>query len=371
VSIAIVCLISYKPAQILDLKAAMTYQRALLINGLDNAMHDLRAIINPRVKYHFSKIDAWTSHGLYAKDVEVRKIVSSSFFIKAYSLVTKFLYTRLLMLLGVMSGILLLIYLIWSRFGKDVSSEKHISGARIKTAKEVANYLRSIGKVSYLKIADMPLVKDAETKHIIITGTTGSGKTNLINNIVPQIIKAAHPALVVDQTGEMIARYYDASRGDIIFNPLDARSHSWDFWTDNSASDIDDNNTNSRLEKFAKVLFKYGKKPHSNSDPFWDNSAQIIFCACVEHLITTNNKSIAQLCYMLNSMPLKSLAASLVATKVARYLTNANSITANSILSVMTTNTKPLNLLRESARQFSLKQYFTGVKNNNPAWLFL
>ena len=169
VSVAIVCLISYKPAQMLDLKAAMTYQRALLINGLDNAMHDLRVIINPRVKYHFSKIDAWTSHGLYAKDVEVGKIVSSSLFIKAYSLVTKFLYARLLMLLGVMSGILLLIYLIWSRFGKDVSSEKHISGARIKTAKEVANYLRSIGKVSYLKIADMPLVKDAETKFFLVS----------------------------------------------------------------------------------------------------------------------------------------------------------------------------------------------------------
>ncbi|WP_410521195.1 type IV secretion system DNA-binding domain-containing protein [Candidatus Tisiphia endosymbiont of Ditula angustiorana] len=28
--------------------------------------------------------------------------------------------------------------------------------------------------------------------------------------------------------------YYNPDRGDIIFNPLDARSHSWDFWTDTS-----------------------------------------------------------------------------------------------------------------------------------------
>ena len=46
ISLAIVGFISYKPAQILDLKAAMTYQKALLADGFDEASRGIRQTIN-------------------------------------------------------------------------------------------------------------------------------------------------------------------------------------------------------------------------------------------------------------------------------------------------------------------------------------
>ena len=43
----------------------------------------------------------------------------------------------------------------------------------------------------------MPLVKDSETKHLLVTGGTGSGKTNLIHNILPQVEQKKQSAIVM------------------------------------------------------------------------------------------------------------------------------------------------------------------------------
>ena len=95
----------------------------------------------------------------------------------------------------------------------------------------------------------MPLVKNSETMHLLVTGSTGSGKTNLIHNLMPQVERKSQPAIVVDQTGEMIAKYYNKERGDIIFNgkpvhfsgPLDAREEGIEtvFQTLALADDLD------------------------------------------------------------------------------------------------------------------------------------
>jgi type IV secretory pathway TraG/TraD family ATPase VirD4 len=74
---------------------------------------------------------------------------------------------------------------------------------------------------------------------------------------------------------------------------------------------------------------------------------------------------------MLSIMNLEELAQKLENTNAARYLTKNNKTTASSILSVMATNTKPLNLLTQFGDQFSLKQYFDEVKAGSHAWLFL
>ena len=57
----------------------------------------------------------------------------------------------------------------------------------------------------------------------------------------------------------------------------------------------------------------------------------------------------------------------------SRYLDSKNSVTANSILSVLTTSTKPLAYLQDITGRdsFSLKGYFDKVKKGGGGWLFL
>ena len=68
-------------------------------------------------------------------------------------------------------------------------------------------------------------IKGTETKHIMITGTYGSGKTNTIKHILNQI--PDQKILLVDTKGELIDKYYNQARGDIIMNPFDLRYPGW------------------------------------------------------------------------------------------------------------------------------------------------
>ena len=344
VSLAIVGFISYKPAQILDLKAAMTYQKALFADGFDDASSSIRQTINPRAKYYYTKVDAYSKKGLDTRDIDPRKIIKSNFYREAYLEAKDFLKIRLVYTALVMCGIFVLIYLVWSRFGRDVKSEKIKEGSgRILSPREASNILKSFNKASHFCIGAMPLVKDSETKHFLVTGSTGSGKTNLIHNILPQVEKKKQPAIIIDQTGEMIAKYYDPTRGDIIFNPFDTRAKSWDFWSDCHSCE--------ELERFAKILFGFNRKRTGHSsDPFWEQSAEAVFIACADYQRSIGDLRIEQLCSLIRSSSLKSLQAKLKNTDASRYLESDNKTTASSILSVLATNTKPLSYLRNIAK---------------------
>jgi type IV secretory pathway TraG/TraD family ATPase VirD4 len=73
----------------------------------------------------------------------------------------------------------------------------------------------------------MRIPLQAEAQHIELMGDTGAGKTNLIMQILRQIQGRGHSAIVYDPACEFIQRFYDAKRGDIVLNPLDARCPYW------------------------------------------------------------------------------------------------------------------------------------------------
>ena len=64
-------------------------------------------------------------------------------------------------------------------------------------------------------------------KNGIIAGGTGSGKTQLIMQILRQIRDRGDVAIVYDPACEFVQRFYDEKRGDFILNPLDARCPYW------------------------------------------------------------------------------------------------------------------------------------------------
>jgi type IV conjugative transfer system coupling protein TraD len=223
-----------------------------------------------------------------------------------------------------------------------------------------------MGKDSDLYIGNMPLVKDSETRHFLVMGSTGSGKTNLMHNLLPQVKQKEQPAIVIDQTGEMIARYYNPQRGDIIFNPFDGRSKNWDFWQDCSTSE--------ELERFSKILFSFNRKrSRSHSDPFWEQSAQYVFNDCAEYLIRTGNTSLTALKRLAIEANLEELQKKLKGTAAERYLNDDSKGVATSILSTLATNAKPISYLSDDNTNdtFSLKEHFKNIKSGSNAWLFL
>jgi RecA/RadA recombinase len=75
--------------------------------------------------------------------------------------------------------------------------------------------------------AMMRIPQASEAQHFEIIGDTGSGKTTLILQMLRQIQARGESAIIYDPACEYIQRFYDAERGDIVLNPLDARCPYW------------------------------------------------------------------------------------------------------------------------------------------------
>lgn len=357
-----------------DLPAAFSYQKAQLARDFDASINYFRSASLGKSKPHMTVIDANSRSGLHARAINPKMVISHPIFKQAYlevsSLILRGLYLFLIGLLATFC----FIFVAWWKFGKMLKNDRKVRGGKILDSSAVSSILRSLNLASNLHIGKMPLVKNSHTQHFLISGSTGCGKTNLLDTLLPQIEALGQPAIIVDQTGEMIAKYYNPERGDVIFNPLDARGRPWDFWADCFPENLQHDKANSELEKFAKILFSFNRKQSlSNSDPFWENSAEIVFTACANYLNQKGTKSIKTLQAMIQNWRLGTLAKALAGTPAARYLNEDNRITAGSILSVLATSTKPLAYLQEAAEgsSFSLKAHMEQVRQGSRGWLFL
>lgn len=76
-----------------------------------------------------------------------------------------------------------------------------------------------------IRIGGVEIPASLEAQHILIAGTTGAGKTQIINGMLRTIRKRKHRALIADAAGGFYARFAEAD--DKLFNPFDQRSVPW------------------------------------------------------------------------------------------------------------------------------------------------
>ncbi len=331
-----------------DFDGAITYIKATIAQKLHPVLSKFS------IKKAPATIDAYSNGRLFKKKMLANSILSSNRFKSAYLNTLDTLQILSFQSLGFGFGAGFLVFLFWSRFGKALTLEKRKEGSgAILSSNEVSSKLRRLGKASDLHIGSLPLVKDMETRHFLITGSTGSGKTNLIHNLLPQIEDKKQPAIIIDQTGEMIAKYYNEKRGDIIFNPFDTRSKSWDFQTDCS--------TTKYLEKFADTLIGLSsRKNNKQASDFWEESAQSIFVRLVSTVMLGQQNNTNNYCHQKSSSATDSiehiyklicqsdndtLRNLLKNTDAAKYFSKDNAKTLASIMSVLMTSIKPLRFL--------------------------
>jgi hypothetical protein len=69
--------------------------------------------------------------------------------------------------------------------------------------------------------------RELECSHLLIMGDSGTGKSALIRQILCQLEARGDTAIVYDPALEYTPQFYAPDRGDVILNPLDARSPYW------------------------------------------------------------------------------------------------------------------------------------------------
>ena len=66
-----------------------------------------------------------------------------------------------------------------------------------------------------------------ESSHLLIMGDSGTGKSALIRQLLGQLEDRGDTAIVYDPALEYTPQFYTPERGDVILNPIDARSPYW------------------------------------------------------------------------------------------------------------------------------------------------
>ena len=286
----------------------------------------------------------------------------------------QFIYNRLLQqqlnhLLAIVSKILaislkitlvslVLIIILLRRKGRMQIMNKGVRGALFLQAKELKKFLKKQQQCSDLHIAGVPLIKNSETKHILITGTTGSGKSISMMELMDQIRKRKQRAIVYDNCGTFIQHYYRKSK-DIILNPLDERCPSWNIWQE--TADLAD------LEAIAASLMP----THIlGSDPFWVNSARTIFAALATKLKDRGKSKNGDLLQLMFSSDLKLIGEILKGTVAETLVAESLDKMALSIKSTLATYCKSLLYLKEEQEPlFSIKGWLQNEKADS--WIFI
>ncbi len=260
-----------------------------------------------------------------------------------------FLYHAVLIFISIM--------MLWSLMGVVSRRKKYLRGSRIVSSTKLVWMIKKARKASWLRIDKLPLIKDKETTHILLTGTTGSGKTNCLHKLLPKIQGRGQKAIVIDLNGSFVSKYYREGK-DIILNPFDERNHKWNPWADCLIE--------SHYEAFAKAMI-----PGANfsGDKFWDSAAQTVLSAALEKQAEQNDKKIASLCQILMGESLKDLSKYFEGTHAANLVNQDSDKTTGSIMATLSTQIKALRYLEDTDKPFSIRDYIKD--DDKDGWIFL
>ena len=266
-----------------------------------------------------------------------------------------------------LGGLALFAVIFWI-LGRRMARAHRVRGAEMTTAGALARrvtplFSRLAGRFfpaarkSTPRIAGVPWPERAETQHTIVSGTTGSGKTVLISDLVSQIRARGERCVVYDKMGSYTRSFFDPAR-DVLMNPLDARAPRWSpFLEARNPRDFD---------MMAAALIPQQK---DTVDPFWVTAARQLFSngagvfwkrgvednkVLVDHLLKTE---------------LTALAEAMAGTVAQSIVDPENPKTALSVRAMLTANVSALELLPDTGSPFSIRDWISDEERGG--FLFL
>ena len=247
--------------------------------------------------------------------------------------------------------------LVWFRWrGSQLKRRKRLRGAELVTASQLRDRIDPLtGRVSRkllggqapYRIAGVPYPDRAETQHTIVSGTTGSGKTVLISDLVQQIRKRGERCVIYDKMGSYTQAFFDP-KSDVLLNPLDARAPRWSpFFEARSPRDFD---------MMAAALIPQQK---DTVDPFWVTAARQLFSNGTGVLWQKGEKKNRVLVEHLLKTDLSELAEAMEGTVAQSIVDPNNPKTALSVRAMLTANIGAMEVLADSGKPFSIREWIS------------
>ncbi|HAU0297855.1 TPA: type IV conjugative transfer system coupling protein TraD [Legionella pneumophila] len=257
-----------------------------------------------------------------------------------------------------LSGLGIAIYFI--KRGKEQSESQFVRGSQLKSSNEVKKQILHDKAHSDITIDTFPLIKDSEVQHVLVHGTVGTGKSQLIMKIMDCLRKRGDRVIVYDKGCSFIPHYYQDD-SDVILNPFDKRCANWDMWLE-APRDSD-------FENMAESSIPM----HGESDPFWVNASRTVFSCLGSVMRHHSDRSLEKLLKLILTDEFSALEEYLQGTPAATLVSSKIEKTAISIRATLTSYLKSFSALadlnQEGKPPFSIRDYI--LDEQQKGWLFI
>jgi hypothetical protein len=200
-----------------------------------------------------------------------------------------------------------------------------------------------------ITLAGVPMSADDEAKHFKLIGTTGTGKSTAIHELLGAALRRGDKAVIADPDGGYLARFFEPQRGDVILNPLEAASVRWDLFAELIESHD--------VEQLARSLIP----DHEGPDRSWRGYARTFFSAVTDQARAagvTDVKELYRLLVVAGNAEMRGLVAG---TPAQPFLEEHNGRMFDSIRSVTSSAVAALAYVsRQDGQPFSVRRWTRG-----------
>lgn len=305
-------------------------------------------------------VSVFENNQIVERKLTVGKIIDSPYFLECARLLKENSFAAFGVGLFVYLILTIFIFYYLGRKGAQQRKNDMIGGRYLaKSVKELNKYIKERGQQSHLKIGDLHIIKDSEVQNIGVSGSVGTGKSNVINGFLSQVRPDNKRAMIYDKGHNFTKLFYNKEK-DIILNPMDKRCPRWDLWLE--CLDKAD------FESFALPLV-----PDSKGDPFWNMSARRLFVSTAEKMRSDPERSIKKLLDKLLSYSLEELQEYVKHTDASSLIDGSVEKTAMTIRAVLGAYVNALryceHLDNVGGEPFAIRDW---VHNgDNDSWIFI
>jgi type IV secretory pathway TraG/TraD family ATPase VirD4 len=216
---------------------------------------------------------------------------------------------------------------------------------------------REIDPDARIRVAGVLVPEQDEAKHFKFIGTTGTGKSTAIREILHNALARGDRAVIADADAGYLRRFYRPERGDVILNPFDQRSRKWNLFAEiRSSHDV---------EQLARSLIPDQDGPERS----WRSYARTFFTAVTRQAHEAGVKDVDELYRLLVVADSGELRSLVRGTPAQPFLDEHNSRMFDSIRSVTSSAVGALEyVVQQQGQDFSVREW---VKDKTPGVLFI
>lgn len=238
--------------------------------------------------------------------------------------------------------------------------ESHQRGGVLVDTATLQKLARAEDPAAEIFVGEVGIPWHLENRHFLLAGSTGSGKSQAFYQIAKAARDRGDAAIVADLNAEMLSRFYDPARGDVILSPLDERSASWSPLAE-IGGDWD-------AERIAHSIIP----PGEGSSVEWNHYGQVLLTSILAKIWSANGKNF-DLTQMVLSASNEELAEALAGTQATQFFAPGAERMLSSIRAIVASHCQPFSYLKPDAGKdaFSITKFVHAeARKKGGAFLF-